>query len=513
MNKKNCVLLILIFIKSLAFSNNIQVSNLSLVGQNTTDKFKMIKFNLSWENSWRTSTLESNWDAAWVFVKYRKLNEFDWSHCYLNNTGHLSPAGTEIQPGLVNTALPFNKADNPAVGAFIHRSADGIGDIDFTNIQLRWNYDINGLGDQDSVEVCVFAIEMVYIPQNSFYVGDNNLLNQSTSAARMRRGDADLPYLITSENAITIGNNNASELWGGIGSPGTLPADFPKGYAGFYIMKHELTQGIYKEYLNKLSRVQQNTRVQSTALNHYVITGNHATPTARNGIKLIEDPGDPLPRVYANDLNNNNIHNEVNDGQHLPVNAIAPIDAMAFADWSGLRPLTELEYEKACRGTLDTTPNEFAWGNNNFTSVNAIANAGTGNEVSTTPNANTLLNNTFNQGPIRVGNFANNASNRFQAGASYYGVLDLTGNQWEPYVSVTWVATRSFKGNPHGNGLLLPNGNHDVSGWVSSMGLRGGGYNTNSPLNNATISSRTEASQNYNSQRLVTIGVRLGRTH
>jgi hypothetical protein len=36
----------------------------------------------------------------------------------------------------------------------------------------------------------------------------------------------------------------------------------------------------------------------------------------------------------------------------------------AFADWSGLRPMSELEYEKACRGyNTPAVPNEYAWGN------------------------------------------------------------------------------------------------------------------------------------------------------
>ena len=58
-------------------ANNIAVSNVQLVNKNTSagpnsiENFAMVQFNLSWENSWRTSTGPSNWDAAWVFVKYR----------------------------------------------------------------------------------------------------------------------------------------------------------------------------------------------------------------------------------------------------------------------------------------------------------------------------------------------------------------------------------------------------------------------------------------------------------
>lgn len=57
-------------------ANNIQVTNASLTGNNGT--FAFIQFDLSWENSWRGGGL-SNWDAAWVFVKYRDVSNV-WHH-------------------------------------------------------------------------------------------------------------------------------------------------------------------------------------------------------------------------------------------------------------------------------------------------------------------------------------------------------------------------------------------------------------------------------------------------
>ena len=37
-------------------------------------------------------------------------------------------------------------------------------------------------------------------------------------------------------------------------------------------------------------------------------------------------------------------------------------DCATYADWAGLRPMTELEFEKACRGPLKPVPDEYAWG-------------------------------------------------------------------------------------------------------------------------------------------------------
>ena len=76
-NFSSLVKLLLVVVASLSVSttnaNNIQVSNVAIVGQNTTDQFSFVRFDVSWDNSWRTSTLESNWDAAWIFVKIRNL--------------------------------------------------------------------------------------------------------------------------------------------------------------------------------------------------------------------------------------------------------------------------------------------------------------------------------------------------------------------------------------------------------------------------------------------------------
>ena len=43
------------------------------------------------------------------------------------------------------------------------------------------------------------------------------------------------------------------------------------------------------------------------------------------------------------------IFNSPNDGLYIPLH-ISWSDMSAYLDWSGLRPMTELEYEKACRG-------------------------------------------------------------------------------------------------------------------------------------------------------------------
>ncbi|MBT8378447.1 MAG: formylglycine-generating enzyme family protein, partial [Ignavibacteria bacterium] len=168
------------------------------------------------------------------------------------------------------------------------------------------------------------------------------------------------------------------------------------------------------------------------------------------------------------------------------------LDGSAYADWAGLRPFTELEFEKACRGTLTPTVNEYGWGNTSLhsSSYEPISNPGAPNEVpsSSGTNGNSAYTGTvdFQFGPLRAGIFATGSSTRIIAGASYYGVMELTGNLWETVVSLGTQEGRDFEGT-HGNGVLTNNGEHNISDWPISLiangqidkvpgaGFRGGG--------------------------------------
>ncbi|MCC5924469.1 MAG: SUMF1/EgtB/PvdO family nonheme iron enzyme [Crocinitomicaceae bacterium] len=496
---------------------------MSITGQNTTSQFSLVEFDLSWDNSWRTSTLESNWDAAWVFVKIRNVNSNIWQHAKLNNTGHTAPAGAVIDPGLVNVNAPFDASSNYAAGVFIYRDADGHGSVNYNEVQLRWNYGANGLQDNDSVQVCVYAIEMVYAPEGSFFVGDA----EASTTNRFVEAGTPNPFEITSENQIAM--SASSGLWTSSGSGITavpLPNEFPKGFQAFYAMKYEISQGMYKEFLNKLTRSQQYTntsifRFRSITVNNYMHSGaTQTTPANRNGIRLIDDPGGASPRVYACDLNNNGVFDEPDDGEFLACNWLNYGDVVAFADWTGLRPMTELEYEKLSRGTLSPVSGELAWGNNtDVNQASTIVNARQFNELpGNTPSNFCGLNQASVNGPMRVGTFAVGALNRVDAGGGYFGAMELSGNVAEFYISVnratTSVAINNtlFQGQIHGDGELAVNGDQN-QGWpTSSFSIRGGDWSI-TDVTEFAISARNLIAQ-YTSvaARNNSYGGRLGRT-
>jgi len=533
--KKLFSLTFIIAILSLS-ANNITVTNLTLVdqditaGANNDENFIKVQFDLSWENSWRAGAPTHNWDAAWVFVKYR-VGTSEWHHAFLNNTGHFVPTGHTIDLGLRTPSSAYDDVSNPGIGAFIYRSAEGIGNVSLENVQLQWNYRRNfalQVFDNADIDIRVYAIEMVYVPLGRFWLGREGSSNE---VGAFKSGGVNEPYNILSEAAITIHSNpTPTFLWGysttgtsTIGPLGTLPAAFPKGYAAYYSMKYEITQQQYVDFLNSLNRTQQNTRISSSILEtassagtsvRYVMVGpsGASVPTARNGIRCPNTFTANVPIEFYCDLNGNGIGGDADDGKELACNYLSSNDILAYMDWSGLRPMTELEYEKACRGggtDSEDGPypivNEYPWGNHNINSdAYTLDNSGEIDEIIASGYnlafGNTNIGASGIDGPVRVGIFAvDNLSFRIHSGAAFYAIMEMAGNVQEAVVTVGTSAGRLFEGN-HGDGYLNATGNQDEASWSSGiMGARGGAVIL-TPTTNGRISDRTSASSSPSSR-------------
>jgi hypothetical protein len=90
-----CHLLVLLPLTlSSAWAGNLQITNLQRGVINYAAGTSEVKFDLSWENSWRLNSAPGNWDAVWLFVKYRK-NGGAWQHASLENTGACSASGDD----------------------------------------------------------------------------------------------------------------------------------------------------------------------------------------------------------------------------------------------------------------------------------------------------------------------------------------------------------------------------------------------------------------------------------
>jgi formylglycine-generating enzyme required for sulfatase activity len=173
------------------------------------------------------------------------------------------------------------------------------------------------------------------------------------------------------------------------------------------------------------------------------------------------------------------------DGRDIACNYLSWGDLTAYLYWSGLRPMTELEFEKACRGTIAPVANEYPWGTTGIaTSLYTLDAAGATNEGIATNFSTTVGNASYRlpdggaiDGPVRVGIFAANGSNsgRVTAGASYYGIMELGGNLLERAVTIGNVEGRAFTGL-HGNGALATDGNPDGTAWPAPASAIGAGF-------------------------------------
>jgi formylglycine-generating enzyme required for sulfatase activity len=458
-------------------ANNVTISNVTLNGKNIAQAYQLVNFDITWENSWNINGGPRNWDAAWVFVKYRLKTDNIWHHTTLNYADGTGTADGHTEPANSNISSSNDTGSGGAHGVFIHRTDIGQGTVNFAGVKLRWNYGIDDLGDGDNVEISVMAIEMVYVRQGAFYVGSGG----TEDGAFYTYPSTTNPYHVTSESAITVGTATGNLYYAeGFGDQASIPASFPKGYSAFYCMKYEITQAQYVGFLNKLTYTQQITR---TAQPPNLPSGTAAMTIFglyRNGIE-IKTSGSPIstPAIYGCDLNGNNVYDEANDGQSIACNHLSWGDVAAYLDWSALRPMTELEYEKAGRGNQIPKANEYAWGNTTVTGAIAITNSGANTEI-----AQAGANCTYNwaagiQGPMRSGNFAQASSSRSSSGASYYGIMELSGNLYERPITVGNPFGRSFL-SLNGGGVLSMQGNTNMTTWTGTtaeaVGVRGGSW-------------------------------------
>lgn len=560
LSKSILAVILIMLIYQTSPANNLSVSNVSLTGLNTGSQFIMVKCDISWENSWRTSSAPNNWDAAWVFVKFKINGNYIsasgatssgtiitvgsttglrvgmpvrvtsgtgtfvsgtvvtaitngttftistapslalssgavvtgyaiWEHATLNTSGHSAPSGSTI------TSAP------DGMGIFIYRNADGTGTNTFNNAELRWNYGVNNVTDGAPVDINVYAIEMVYVPQGSFNIGSGG----SEKGRFYKYPTTTNTFLIDNEGTITIGTSAdnlyyTSENPAGSGDfAGPIPESFPKGYNAFYSMKYEISQKQYVDLLNTLTFTQQAGRTATVPSSTPGTGALISTNQFRNGVDIMTSGVNPTtPAVYGCNLDGDGNYNESNDGQHIACNYLSWADLAGYLHWSGLRPMTELEFEKSCRGTLSPVANERVWGNISMAGQidglsYSISNSGSANETifvnfnnsGTTGNAANIWNMGSINGPVRGGIFAGNSLNsdgsRVKAGATYYGIMEMAGNVWERVVTLGKPEGRGYTGT-HGNGKLDANGLANSSFWpvnttALGSGCRGGFWN------------------------------------
>ena len=527
------------FIAVNANANGLTVDNFEAYSIDTDSDRITYTCDVSWNNSWRNIT---NYDAVWIFLKYSTDGGVTWAHASMGANG-VDPDGFTI-PYNFEIVVPEDEK-----GFFLQRTDLSQGTVSAEGIRFVWDYGQDGLSDAvaeaSNTVNKIFGVEMVYVPQGAYYLGDGN----SSSDYRFVQGSADNdPWYIDSENAINTtvaaGNGYYYQSSGATGESSSgsvflLPASFPKGFQAIYAMKYELTEGQWVGFFNTLSLSSRSNRDITSAAE-----GGKNSDSVIDRNTVAWDSADPKTDATTQRVDR-------------PVTYVSWMDVAAYADWAGLRPITELEYEKIARGK-DVFPvsNEFSWG----TVSSNDAQAGeiypsSSDEVGTEKiydGSSNLNRNSLGwssgdgraggpaagqKGPLRAGIFAESSTGRTTSGASYYGVMELSGNLSEMVVTVGRSQGRQFQGT-HGDGSLSTASGYEgnatnidwagiysadtsrgVTGTVGS-GYRGGNFQS-SNIRNFQVSTRVNAvrdadslgySQRYDASSGIFNGGRLVRT-
>lgn len=506
-----------------SYANGITVQKVALSDTNRTAKTVNIRFNISWENSWRDSV---NWDAAWIFVKFREPKDSVWKYRHL----HLAGTGNA---GTGNATMKFAFPEDKK-GVFFYRSDISSGHVKMDSVKLLWNYGADNVTLIDSLEIKVFATEMVYVPAGSFALGDGNGTLKSNNAFQLKNAqnnyvvitDKWSPLVNTKNNASLSGSDDAVLHTDGIRISGLdgldtnndkvadLP-DFPTGYRAFYCMKYDVTQGQFADFLNTLS-------LRDTTVNNWMLPDTTRLKKVNTRYKMALQNLDPF---YYNVPVDAQRHTVLLDSVEIKYTVSRPDRAfgkasqqhlLAFSDWAGLRPMSEMEYEKAARGPLpptyksqssgfissaDTTMQwtgfDWAWGNDTtlarardlynstpYTTLN-FSGIENGTEVfsnyniykryinpitseSLGPNVKNVSGGDGGSGPYRVGIFATDSSNRVSSGATYYGIMDFSKNVGKYVVAAGNANGRVLSYKKHGDGWLSAYGYADNNEFLPS---------------------------------------------
>ncbi len=454
-------------------ANNVKIENATVSGSQVT-------FNLSWDNSWNSTNnvdlnYPNNWDAVWVFVKAQSSSTNLWYQQNLAASGHSTSPGTDGAALTIET-----QSDN--VGVFIRRTSAGHGNISNAFVTLQ----LGTLPPGTTFNVKVFGIEMVHIPAGSFYLSDG----VATTANYPRFNNVTVDDAVQNTTGFA-----AAALFAGSPALGTA---WPTGYNSFYAQKYETTNEQMADFYNTLTYDQQAlyfTNAPNSAAGTIIKASPGGGYTLQNYLQ-IQTPGvnNTTPAVIGCDFNNNDVFNEAADGATVAAGLMRADEILAYLDWSGLRPMTETEYEKICRGTqYDGTPNarvanEYPWGTTDIVNY-PINTAGiTDAQMPTMRYTGTVVNGRglYQQGgspsnlcPFRVGMFAENATGRAASGAGFYGNMNLGDNISEFVVGVH-ANSAAYTAQP-GDGILDNNAAMNQSTWpavgtANAYGRRGASF-------------------------------------
>jgi formylglycine-generating enzyme required for sulfatase activity len=404
-----------------------------------------------WDHAWNLNAGPDNHDALWVFLKGRTAG---------SSFHHVKVIGANPVAGMFDIQV-----EPDSMGVFLTMPSGHSGTTGALSFCLE-------IEPHSWHEIRAFGIEMVKVNPGPFHLGDgtsNGAFGSPSGQPVQVVDESEFPATALVDTGLYAPSGNIPEAW-------------PKGTLGFHCMKYEISIIQYADFLNTLDFSQQIARTQvapDAAVGSWVLSGSNI---ARNGLRIMSS-GSAAGRsaTYGVSLEGGTFNDGL-QGENRACNWLKWNDLAAYLDWAGLRPMTEWEFEKACRGPLPSLPGEFAWGTVGVVDANTLVGDGTISEaVNEQGDGLTgLASHGYSgpQGPLRTGFAATSATGRVESGASYWGMMEMSGNLWEQCVTVN-AAGLAFTGRL-GDGILDASGEANQPGWPNQQGagFRGGGWNS-----------------------------------
>jgi formylglycine-generating enzyme required for sulfatase activity len=399
--------------------NNLAISNVSLASSGSGSTYS-VSFTISENNLLNTTTPggAAYNTADWIFVKYSTNSGAAGSWNHM-----MLASGGSVASGATLSL------GSDAMGAWLDHSATSA--YWTTSVTLNLAAAASGVVTPAQLMVKVYAVSMVHIPTGAFVYNAGGVGQAGSNSTSNFNGNTQ----------ITV--NTPTQSLSGV-------SGWPNGYNSFYIMRYPVSQGQYADFLNSVPVSTSNARSDTTFLNNgYVMYNNSG----------VYSPGD----------------------RNAAMNRMSLYDLWAFLSWAALRPMTEMEFERAGRDVAPdaraypwgatipstTTPNSMYWALNESTGPVPQNYADWGQVP-----AATILD---------VGRYMSSDVYRstVQAGASPYGIPDLIGNVTHQLINCAFT---TIPGN--GNGTANWPGTWPVGATSdttigaggSGEGNRGGGW-------------------------------------
>jgi hypothetical protein len=314
------------------------------------DKTATLTVDLAWSPSWRN---DQSHDAAWIFFKVRAEGAKEWQHVRLAADRVLNPSGYGCAQSNKKMDFLVPGGADGFTGLFVRRASQGPQcSVNMQGVTAIWNLaGTPGITRDTKVQVGAFGLIMVYVAEGPFFLGSGG--TESYGFYQYTDGKQNtLPYLVTNSAAIPTGKQSG-QLWARGAEPkegGAIPATFPNGYAAFYCAYNPLSGSQYTHFLNLLTPEQSAERYHQTpedvgpgkTTGHYMPwTGEIFRTGTSSNYTYTFMRGRPDARL-----------------KHTGIRWLSWADAAAYMAWAGLRPMTEMEYEKAMRGPRQPIPDE-----------------------------------------------------------------------------------------------------------------------------------------------------------